>query len=295
MEFSRQPDLDLSIVIVSHNAEKLLRKCLDSIYCYQKELAFEVRVVDNCSEDQTTTMVERDFPQVKLLKNQANPGFSAACNQGIRSSRGRYVFLLNPDTEFTAGGITRMIRFMESQPQAAICGPRMVDPQGRVQFSCRSFPSYLTAFSSGQSVLNRFFPRNPLSRKYLMRDLNRKKGSQVDWVSGSSLLTRREVFETIELLDERFFMYVEDVDFCLRARQNGLLTYYFPETTILHHIGQSTKRKRLSMQVEHHRSMYRFYCRHYAPYPLLRGVVFLGVWIRLWFTIWAGFFVPRGR
>jgi GT2 family glycosyltransferase len=295
MEFSRQPDLDLSIVIVSHNAEKLLRKCLDSISRYQKELVFEVTVVDNCSEDQTTAMLKRDFPQVRLLENRTNPGFSAACNQGIRLASGRYVFLLNPDTEFTAGGITRMIGFMESHRQAAICGPRMVDPQGRVQFSCRSFPSYLTAFSSGQSILNRLFPANPLSRRYLLRDRDRTGESQVDWVSGSSLLTRREVFETIGLLDERFFMYAEDVDFCLRARQNGLLTYYFPQVTILHHIGQSTKRKRLSMQVEHHRSMYRFYCKHYASYPLLRGVVFLGVWIRLWFTIWAGFFVPRGR
>ncbi len=295
MEFSRQPDLDLSIVIVSHNAEKLLRKCLDSIYRYQKELAFEVTVVDNCSEDRTTAVVKRDFPQVKLLENQANWGFSVACNQGIRSARGRYLFLLNPDTEFTPGGITRMIRFMETHRQTAICGPRMIDSQGRIQFSCRSFPSYLTAFSSGQSVLNRLFPSNPLSRRYLMRELNRSKESQVDWISGSSLLTRREVFETIGLLDERFFMYVEDVDFCLRARQNGLLTYYFPEVTILHHIGQSTKRRRLSMQVEHHRSMYRFYDKHYAPHPLLRAAVFMGVWFRLWFTIWAGFFVPRGR
>jgi GT2 family glycosyltransferase len=295
MEFSRQPDLDLSIVIVSHNAEKLLRRCLDSIYRYQRELAFEITVVDNCSQDRTKAMVRRDFPQAKLLENQTNPGFSVACNQGIRSARGRYVFLLNPDTEFTAGGITRMIRFMESQPQAAICGPKMIDSQGKVQFSCRSFPSYLTAFSSGQSILNRLFPTNPLSRRYLMGDLNRSKESRVDWVSGSALLTKREVFETIGLLDERFFMYVEDVDFCLRAKQNGLLTYYFPEVTILHHIGQSTKRKRLRMQVEHHRSMYRFYSKHYSPHPLLRGAVFLAVWIRLWFTIWAGFFVPRGR
>ena len=295
MAFSRKPDLDLSIVIVSHDAEKLLRRCLDSIYRFQRDLTFEVLVIDNRSQDRTTKMVKRNFPQVRLVENKTNLGFSAACNQGITSSRGRYVFLLNPDTEFTAEGITRMVRFMESNHQAAICGPRMVDPGGKVQFSCRSFPSYLTAVSSGQSILNRLFPENPLSRRYLLRDRDRSRENRADWVSGSSLLTKREVFERIGLLDRAFFMYVEDVDFCLRAKQAGLLTYYFPEVTVVHHIGQSTRRSRLRMQVEHHRSMYRFYRKHYDPNLPLQGTVFLGIWIRLWFTIWAGFFVTRGR
>jgi GT2 family glycosyltransferase len=206
-----QSGIDLSVIIVSYNVKDLLKKCLESIFSFQKDLSFEVVVIDNDSEDQSTKMLRDEFPQVKLMENRRNLGFSGACNQGIRRSRGRYVLLLNPD-------------------------PRMMDPQGRVLFSCRSFPSYLTAISSGQSLLNRLLPHNPLSRRYLLKDLNRSEKKEVDWVSGSCLLTRRELFERIGLLDELFFMYVEDVDFCYRARQMGFGVYYFPSVAVIHHI-----------------------------------------------------------
>lgn len=245
-------------------------------------------MIDNNSEDQSTKMVSGKFPQVKLLENKRNLGFSAACNQGIRKSRGRYILLLNPDTEFVSGGITEMIKFMDSHTRVGICGPQMIDPQGRVHFSCRSFPSYLTAVSSGQSILNRLFPRNPLSRKYLLKDQSQKR--EVDWVSGSCLLTKREVFEKIGPLDELFFMYVEDVDFCYRAKNAGFLVHYLPEVVVIHHIGKSTKKRKLLMQTEHHRSMYHFFRKHHHPNILLKGIVFFSIWIRLWFAIWTSFF-----
>jgi len=290
MAFSFEPDIDLSIIIVNYNAKDLLRKCLNSIFDFQKDLNFEVMVIDNNSEDQSTKMVSGKFPQVKLLENKRNLGFSAACNQGIRKSRGRYILLLNPDTEFVSGGITEMIKFMDSHSRVGICGPQMIDPQGRVHFSCRSFPSYLTAVSSGQSILNRLFPRNPLSRKYLLKDQDQSQKREVDWVSGSCFLTKREVFEKIGPLDELFFMYVEDVDFCYRAKNAGFLVYYFPEVVVIHHIGKSTKKRKLLMQTEHHRSMYHFFRKHHHPNVVLKGIVFLSIWIRLWFAIWTSFF-----
>jgi GT2 family glycosyltransferase len=289
-----QSGIDLSVIIVSYNVKDLLKKCLESIFSFQKDLSFEVVVIDNDSEDQSTKMLRDEFPQVKLMENRRNLGFSGACNQGIRRSRGRYVLLLNPDTEFTEGGITEMVEYMDADRQVGICGPRMMDPQGRVLFSCRSFPSYLTAISSGQSLLNRLLPHNPLSRRYLLKDLNRSEKKEVDWVSGSCLLTRRELFERIGLLDELFFMYVEDVDFCYRARQMGFGVYYFPSVAVIHHIGGSTSKSRLPMQVEHHRSMYHFYRKHHHPNILLRSFVFLSILIRLCFSIWTSFFA-RGR
>jgi GT2 family glycosyltransferase len=295
MVFPSQPDLDLSIIIVNYNAEKLLRECLESVFRFQKDLNFEMILIDNHSQDGSMEMVKKRFPQVRLVENKRNLGFSAACNQGIKSSRGRYLLLLNPDTEFTGGGVTGMIEFMESHRPAGICGPRMVDPEGKVQFSCRSFPSYLTAISSRQSVLNRLFPDNPLSKTYLLKDRNGSRQSEVDWVSGSAMLVRREVFEKIGLLDESFFMYVEDVDFCYRAKKANLQVHFVPEVTIVHHIGQSTRRRRMRMRVEHHRSMYRFYRKHFSPGPLLKATVFLGIWIRLCFAIWAEFIVSKGR
>jgi GT2 family glycosyltransferase len=290
-----EPEKDLSIVIVSYNTKRLLKKCLESIFRFQKDLSFEVILVDNHSQDKSAAMAREKFPQVRMLENKRNLGFAAASNQGIRFSRGRFVLLLNPDTEFTRGGITDMIRFMESQKEVGVCGPRMKSPDGRIHFSCRSFPSYLTAISSGQSVLSRLFPGNPLSAKYLLIDRDRTKESRVDWVSGSGLLTKREVFEKIGLLDEIFFMYVEDVDFCYRAHKANFAVYYFPQVTVLHQIGKSTRGKWIRMRMEHHRSMYNFYLKHHHSNLFFGGVVFLGILIRLWFTIWAGFFVTKER
>jgi GT2 family glycosyltransferase len=285
MIFSSEPDIDLSIIIVSYNVKRLLKKCVDSIFRFQKDLKFEVMVIDNHSEDQSTGMLKEEFAQIELWENKENIGFSAACNQGVKKSRGRYVLLLNPDTEFTPGGITKMIEFMKANPRVGICGPRMIDPQGKVHYSCRSFPSYLTAISSGQSILNRLFPDNPLSKRYLLKDQDQSRNKEVDWVSGSCLLTRREVFERIGLLDELFFMYVEDVDFCFRAKKANFLIYYFPETVVIHYIGKSTQRRKPRMQVEHHRSMYHFFRKHHRPNVFLKGIVFLGIWIRLGIAI----------
>jgi hypothetical protein len=254
-----------------------------------------VIVIDNHSKDQSSKMLKVKFSQVKLIENRRNIGFSAACNQGIRCSRGRYILLLNPDTEFTPEGITEMVKFMDSHPQAGICGPKMTNPQGKLHFSCRSFPSYLTAISSSQSILNRLFPGNPLSRKYLLKDQSQNQTRKVDWISGSCLLTKREVFERIGLLDEIFFMYVEDVDFCYRAKNAGLLVYYFPNAVIIHHIGKSTQKRRLWMKVEHHRGMYNFYRKHHHSNLPLRGIVFFSIWLRLWFILWIDLFLNQKK
>jgi GT2 family glycosyltransferase len=295
MVFSFEADTDLSIIIVSYDVKDLLRKCLESIFDCQRDVGFEVWVIDNRSADESGKMVKDEFAGVKLLENERNVGFSAACNQGIARSRGRYLLLLNPDTELTPGGITEMIEFMQARPRVGVCGPRMVDAKGELLFSCRSFPSYSTAISSSQSVLNRIYPGNPLSRRYLLKDLNRREEKEVDWVSGSCLLTTREIVEKIGNLDERFFMYAEDVDFCYRARRAGYRVCCFPKTVVLHHMGRSTGKRRLSMQVEHHRSMYYFYRKHHRPNVLLAGVVFLGILIRLWFSMWASFMAAGGR
>jgi hypothetical protein len=289
MLFSCEPELDLSIIIVNFNVKTLLKKCLKSIFDLQTVLKYEVIVIDNHSEDQSREMVKEDFPKVRLIENQENVGFSSACNQGIRRSRGRYLLFLNPDTEFTSGGIIEMVKFMDKNPNIGICGPQMIGPEGKIQFSARSFPSYLTSISSAQSILNRIFPKNTWSGKYLLKDLDRNKKTEVDWVSGSCLLTKRGVIERNGLLDERFFMYAEDVDYCYRAKRAGYLVYYFPDWVVVHHIGKSTRRRKTRMLAEHHRSMFRFYKKHYPPNLLLTGIVFLGIWIRLWFSLGTSF------
>ncbi|MCK4428643.1 MAG: glycosyltransferase family 2 protein [candidate division Zixibacteria bacterium] len=285
MIFVKCPNKQLSIVIVNYNVKNLLKKCLESIFEYEKDIEFEVIVVDNNSTDQSQGMLKRDFPQVKLIENKRNLGFSKGCNQGTKESRGRYILLLNPDAELTPGGFKKMIDFMDSKPEVGICGPKMTDREGNLQFSCRSFPSYLTAISSSQSFLNRIFPENLLSQKYLLKNQDHSQIREVDWVSGSCLLAKREMLEKVGLLDERFYMYVEDVDLCYRAKMAGFSVFYFPQVLVIHHIGKSTQKKKFNMLVEHHRSMYYFYEKHHNPNVFLRGTVFLSVWMRLFFVV----------
>lgn len=284
MVFSFEPELDLSIIIVNYKVKDLLKRCLQSIFGFQKDRKFEVIVVDNNSKDHSPEMLKRDFPQVKLIENKRNFGFSKACNQGIKESRGRYILLLNPDTELTPGGFNKMINFMDSKPEIGICGPKMMDQEGNLQFSCRSFPSYLTAISSSQSILHRIFPDNFLSQKYLLKEKNHSQITEVDWVSGSCLLARKEMLEKIGLLDERFYMYVEDVDLCYRAKEAGFSVFYFPPVLVIHHIGKSTQKRKFTMLVEHHRSMYYFYRKHRNPNLFLKGIIFLSIWFRLFFV-----------
>jgi GT2 family glycosyltransferase len=280
---------NLSIIIVNYNVKSLLKKCLESIFEHEKNVEYEVIVVDNSSMDRSQEMLKRDFPQVKLVENKSNLGFSAGCNQGIKEGQGRYILLLNPDTELTPGGIKKMIEFMDSKPEVGICGPKMMDQEGNIQFSCRSFPSYLTAVSSSQSILNRIFPQNLLSQKYLLKNQDHSQIQEVDWVSGSCLLAKREMLEKVGLLDERFYMYVEDVDLCYRAKKSGFSVFYFPQVLVIHHIGKSTQKKKITMLVEHHRSMYYFYRKHHNPNVFLRGIVFLSVWMRLFFVAGISF------
>jgi GT2 family glycosyltransferase len=283
--FVNHPDKPLSIVIVNYNVRDLLKRCLESVFKYEKDIEFEVIVVDNNSNDLSQEMLKRDFPQVKLFENKRNLGFSRGCNQGIKESRGRYILLLNPDSELTPGGLKTMIDSMDSQPELGICGPKMTDQEGNLQFSCRSFPSYLTAISSSQSVLNRIFPDNFLSQKYLLKNQDHSEIREVDWVSGSCLLAKREMLEKVGLLDERFYMYVEDVDLCYRAKMAGFFVYYFPSVVVIHHVGKSTQKKKIDMLVEHHKSMYHFYNKHHDPNVFLKALVFFLVCLRLCFVM----------
>lgn len=244
----------------------------------------EIIVIDNDSQDGSVELLKSNFPEVELIDNPRNRGFSFACNQGIRRSSGRYVLLLNPDTTFPETGLKKLIDFFDSTPEVGVCGPKMVDARGNLLYSCRSFPSFLTSISSSQSVLEHLFPQNPLSRRYLLKDLNHSQIQEVDWVSGSCLLARRKMLDQIGFLDEKYFIYAEDVDLCYRARKAGWRVIYFPEVTFVHQVGQSTSQDRLKSQLQHHKSMWIFFKKHFHANILLKSIVFLGILTRLIFV-----------
>lgn len=280
--------LSLSIVIVSFNARDLLRRCLETVLPEAKAVSADVIVVDNHSEDGSVEMVWEEFREVHLIANTMNLGYAVANNQGLRMSRAEFVLLLNPDTEVRPGCVKVLLDFMDRHPDAGACAPQLLNTDGSIQFSCRRFPGHHTALFNRFAILTRLFPTNRYSADYLMIDEGHDQEQEVDWISGAAVLLRRSALEQVGLLDERFFMYCEDVDLCYRLGQAGWKVYYVPTGQVVHHIGASSAKSPLRVCWEHHRSMYLFYKKHYSRgIPLLDALTLVGVIMRGGFLLGA--------
>ncbi len=272
--------MELSVIVVSYNAATFLERCLDSVAKHLTDLNHEVCVIDNASSDGSAEFVGRQFPRARLVINPANLGFAAGINAGLCATSGRYVLWLNPDAELLACGIATLLRYMDLHRDVGIVGPQILDPNGSIQLSCRSFPSYGAALFNRYSLMTRLFPGNIFSRRYLQTDWGHHEIRDVDWVSGACLLHRREVVQQIGQLDESFFMYCEDVDFCRRARHVGWAVRYHPGMRVLHHIGGSTRQCSRRMVVERHRSIWRYYTKHFPRSAAKDAVIWVGILAR---------------
>ena len=274
------PDVDISIIIVSYNGRDLLRECLASIYSHTPETAFEIIVVDNASEDGTPEMVIAEFPKATLIRRSSNAGFAYAVNEGIAVSRGSYMMLLNPDTQFTSNALPPMRSYLEDHPDIAILAPKLLESNGSLQPSCRAFPGYSSALFSRRSLLTRFFGGNRFSQRYLMTDFNHDEIADVDWASAACWLMPRLAVEKIGPLDEGYFWTIEDVDYCQRVHRAGMRVVYFPDVEITHHIGGSSKSAANRAILERHRGMWRYYKEYLRPEgALTRAAMDTLVWI----------------
>jgi len=271
--------MDLSVVIVSYDSEAHIGACLDSLDRHLTGVTHEICVVDNASTDGTREVVARR-PHVTLVANARNRGFAAAVNEGLAATTGRLVMWINPDSALMDGGTSRLMADLDAAADVGIVGPCILDPDGALQRSARAFPSYDWAVGHRHSWLTRLFPNNPYSRRYLLGDLDPDRVSDVDWVSGACLLHRRELVGRIGPLDERFFMYCEDVDFCLRARRAGWAVRYHPGLHVVHHVAGSTRAVSRRMLVERHRSLWRYYLKHFNRHPLVDPVAWTAIWTR---------------
>ena len=273
--------MKLSVIIVAYNAESFLAVCLRSLEKHLARIEHEVCVVDNASMDGSDQLVEREFPKVKLIRAAHNLGFAAGINLGLRNTNGEFVLWLNPDAELRNEGIADLFRYLRSQPEVGVIGPDVRNPDGSSQLSCRAFPSYETAIFNRESLMTRWRPDNQYSVTYLMMDMDRKAITEVDWVSGACLLHRRQLISSMGGLDERFFMYCEDVDFCLRARRAGWKIVYHPGLRVRHHSGSSARAVKPRMLIEHHRSMWRYYTKHFRRAPIKDSIVAAAIGCRL--------------
>ncbi|MGC8863982.1 MAG: glycosyltransferase family 2 protein [Armatimonadota bacterium] len=277
-----QPDVTVSIV--NWNTRDELRECLKTVLAQDGSIGVEITVVDNASADGSSEMVRSEFgDSVNLIQNPSNAGFAAAQNISIRQARGRYIFLANPDCRLiTSDVLAKMVDFMDSHPDVGILGPRIVNPDGSLQYSARRFPTMLAA-GFRHTLLGKLFPNNRFVRSYMMTDWAHDRVADVDWLSGSALMVRKAMIDQVGLLDERFYMYLEDVDWCKRAHLADWRVVYFPEVTVSHRIGAASDQNAMEMVRQHHRSMLLYFIKHNrrSPRILLTPLVLLALWIRM--------------
>lgn len=253
--------IDLTIIIVSWNVRDLLRRCLYSISNVQPETI----VIDNASTDGSPDMVRGEFPHVHLITNEQNRGFTAANNQGLARSRGRYLLLLNPDTEVVGDALATMVCYLEDHPQAGALGPQLCYPDGSLQPSRRRFPTMATALVES-TVVQQWWADNRILRRYYMEDTNDDDVQPVDWVVGACLLVRREAYEQVGGLDEGFFMYSEELDWCKRIKDAGWEVVYLPTATVIHHEGKSSEQVVPARHIRFQSSKVRYFGKHHGAF-----------------------------
>jgi len=269
------------VVIVSYRSRELLRDCLDSLRVHPPERPIRVIVVDNDSGDGTAEMVAADYPEVVLHAADQNLGFAAATNLGARLGQAPYLLALNPDTRVTAGALETVLARVETHPEVAIAGPRLVREDGSLDHAAkRSFPTPLSALGHFSGIGRRPGASGRLAA-YRAPEV---ESGPVDAVNGAFMLMRREAFERIGGFDEGYWMYMEDLDLCYRLAQAGRLTWYEPAAEVVHvKAGTTGGERSLRLNWAFHRGMYRFYRRNYAPRrsPLTNGAVYTGIALKL--------------
>ena len=285
--------VDLSIVIVSWNVRDLLRQCLRSVLGHADVSASpgpvalgdhkaEVFVVDNASHDGSAEMVRNEFPMVTLLAEQRNLGFTAGNNVALRRCTGRYYLLLNPDTVVGDDAITAMVDYMDAHGDVGVVGPRLLYGDGRPQPSRRRFPRLRHALFES-TLLEQWLPDNRWARHYRMADQPDDIVQDVDWVTGACMMVRAAAVEQVGLLDEGFFMYSEELDWCRRIADAGWRVVYLPEPTVVHFEGRSSGQVSAKRNIYFESSKVRYFCRHEgrARAEILRIFLLVGYVFRM--------------
>lgn len=283
-------EMDVSIIIVNWNTKGLLRNCMTSIYQRAGDIDYEVIVVDNGSTDGSAEMVKNDFTQVQLIENPQNRGFAAANNQGMTIAKGRYVLLLNSDTVVLDNSIAKTASFADSHPQAGVVGCQVLNPDNTVQPTCFMFPSILNMLLSC-TYLYKLFPKSRFFGREQMTWWDRTDEREVDVVTGCFMLVRREAIEQVGMMDERFFMYGEETDWCYRFKKKGWKVIFAPVGRIIHFGSQSALQKPAAMIVQLRLSILKFIRKHYHwPAHLIARflvAVFFAVRLPVWLAMYA--------
>jgi len=274
--------VDLSVIIVSYNVRAYLEQALHSITKALSNISSEIIVVDNASWDGSVAMLHKQFPRIRVLANSKNVGFAKANNQAIQLAKGKIISLINPDTLVREDTFSTCLEYIHEHADVGALGCKILNPDGTLQLACRRhFPTPWIAFTKiiGLSTL---FPKTKMFGQYNLTYLNPDKISEVEALSGSFMLVRKAVIDEVGLLDESFFLYGEDLDWCYRIHQKGWKIIYLPHTQIIHYKGQSTQKAALDNLRIFYQAMQLFARKHFRKkgYTLFYWIILLGIWLR---------------
>jgi N-acetylglucosaminyl-diphospho-decaprenol L-rhamnosyltransferase len=252
---------ELAVVIVNFNTGAYLERCLASLEAHRGSVTMDVLVIDNASSDGSHAAAAAAHPWVRLIENPENDFLSPAWNQGLRETAAPFVLLLNPDAEWWTGTLADLVAVARANPRAGIVGPRVLNPDGTVYASGRSFPSLVDA--AGHALLGTIRPQNPFSDRYQLAGWDRTSEREVDWVSGCAMLMSRAALDAVGTFDEAFPLFGEELDMATRLRDAGWTVLFTPVTEVIHEIGVSRGRSR-RMLLMHSNSVFRYYRKHRA-------------------------------
>ncbi len=267
--------MDLSYIIVNYRSSRELLRCLESIRASEFSGVAEILVIDNSDVDSGIPIVRETFPEIKLIKNPDNIGFGRACNQAARIATGRHLMFVNPDAELDPGTTSSLSNYLDEHPKVGAVGPKVLNTDGTLQYSCRRFPTIWSGLFSRYSLLTRLFPNNRYSRHYLMSNMDHDATQTVDWLSGCCLMVKRDAFQKVGMFDENYFLFIEDVDLCRTLGGKGFEVVYHPETSIVH-VSSMNHRASLNSIIKRHQGM-SYYHRKYIKGNVLTQLTLDGL------------------
>jgi GT2 family glycosyltransferase len=266
--------IHLSIIIVNWNTREYLLPCLESIFEKEHGISQEVIVVDNGSQDGSREEVKKKFPSIHLIENKKNLGFAKAANQGLEKASGRYLLLLNPDTQVKHGAIERLVSFMESHSEVGVVGGQLLNSDGSRQNSIANFPS-LTTELFNKNLLRWLFPT-----RFPGKERNYLEPIEVDSVIGACMMVRRDVIKQVGSLDEDYFLFLEETDWCYRIKRKGWKVFHVPQAEIIHFQGKSAENEMVRAKIEYYHSRYLFFKKHRGRFQWI--LLPIGLMMKLW-------------
>ncbi len=262
----------LSIIIVNWNVRDLLRECLRSIEDEKGDLSLEIIVVDSASNDDSAAMVRSEFPSVHLIACTENVGFPRGNNIGLQEARGDYLLLLNPDTVIVDDALAVLVSYLQVNPDVGVVGPQLLNPDGSVQSSRRRFPTAATGFFES-TWLEGLAPG--ILRRYYALDLPDDATADVDWLTGACIMVPRLAYEAVGGLDEGYFMYSEELDWCRRIKESGRRVVYYPAARVIHHVGKSSEQAVTARHINFNRAKLRYFRKYHGRFMAAVLRVFL--------------------